>query len=111
RYSRARTFLADFSQAFSDADCVIATDIYSAGEAKPADLDGADVTAAIAEHHHTVTYQATLDDVATYLKNNLQSGDLVVFLGAGDLNKIIPDVLGHFDDQSAPDRQAEVVLR
>jgi UDP-N-acetylmuramate--alanine ligase len=110
RYSRTKTFLTEFSQAFGDADYVVATDIYSAGEAKPPDMSGASVAAAIAEHHSQLSYQETLVDVTDYLKTHLASGDLVVFLGAGDLNRIIPDVLSHFQ-QSTPDLPTEVALR
>jgi UDP-N-acetylmuramate--alanine ligase len=109
RYSRVQTFLAEFSQAFSDADCVIVTDVYSAGEAKPADMNGADVAAAIAEHHTLVSYQETLADVTAHLNATLKPSDLVIFLGAGDLNRIIPEVLRHFQS-STPDC-AEVALR
>jgi UDP-N-acetylmuramate--alanine ligase len=109
RYSRTLTFLEEFSQSFSEADCVIVTDVYSAGEAKPAHIQGADVAAAIAEHHTLVSYQETLADVTTHLKAVLKPGDLVIFLGAGDLNRIIPDLLSHFQ-QPTTDR-AEVALR
>jgi UDP-N-acetylmuramate--alanine ligase len=110
RYSRTMTFLEDFSQAFGDADCVIPMDIYSAGEARPPGVSGAGVAAAIAEHHPLVSYQETLSNVTTYLQENLKSGDLVVFLGAGDLNRIIPDLVSYFQE-STPGRQAEVALR
>jgi UDP-N-acetylmuramate--alanine ligase len=109
RYSRTLTFLEEFSRAFSDADCVIVTDVYSAGETKPVDMNGANVAAAIAEHHSMVSYQETLADVAAHLKATLKPGDLVIFLGAGDLNRIIPDLLNHFQ-QPAIDC-AEVALR
>ena len=110
RYSRTRTFLSEFSQAFGEADCVVTTDIYSAGEPQPADMNGASVAAAIAEHHPQVVYQKTLEDVESYLKANLVPGDLVVFLGAGDLNQIIPDLLSQLE-QSAPNAPTEVALR
>jgi UDP-N-acetylmuramate--alanine ligase len=110
RYSRTQTFLTEFSQAFGDADCVVATDIYSAGEARPPDMSGASVAAAIAEHHSQVSYQEALKDATTYLKANLTPGDLVIFLGAGDLNRIIPDLLCHFQ-QVTPDLPTEVALR
>ncbi len=111
RYSRTLTFLEEFSQAFSDADCVITTDVYSAGEPKPPGMDGGGVAAAIAEHHSTVCYQETLAEVATHLKATLKPGDLVVFLGAGDLNRIIPEVLSYFQQQSSTPDRAEVALR
>lgn len=109
RYSRIQTFLSDFSQSFADADCVIATDVYSAGEVKPPNMSGASVAAAIAEHHPQVVYQETLKDVTDYLKKNLMPGDLAVFLGAGDLNRIIPDVLAHL--QASAPTSSEVALR
>lgn len=100
------TFLEDFSQSFSDADCVIPTDVYSAGEVKPPGVSGAGVAAAIAEHHPLVSYQETLSNVTCYLQENLRSGDLVIFLGAGNLNQIIPDLVSHFQEPTP-----EVALR
>jgi UDP-N-acetylmuramate--alanine ligase len=109
RYSRVQAFLTEFSQSFGDADCVVATDIYSAGETKPANVSGSGVAAAIAEHHPQVSYQPTLTDVATYLKAQLRPSDLVIFLGAGDVNRVIPELLQHF--QQPTDLTAEVAVR
>ena len=110
RYSRALTFLEEFAESFGDADSVVVTDIYSAGEARPAHLEANVMETAIARHHAAVTYCPTHDDVMAHLQKNLQDGDLVIFLGAGDINKLIPPLLSHFQnlEQSAP---AEVVLR
>lgn len=95
RYSRTQTFLTEFSQSFKDADWVITTDIYSAGE--PAgQVTGQQVADAIALHHPHVTYQPTLQAVSTYLIETLAPGDLVLFLGAGNLNRVIPELLAHY---------------
>ncbi|NJM66039.1 MAG: UDP-N-acetylmuramate--L-alanine ligase [Acaryochloris sp. RU_4_1] len=110
RYSRVKTFLAEFSQSFPEADLVVVTDIYSAGEANPDNLQGQGVADAIALHHPTVTCQRTLANVVDFLQAHLQSGDVVLFLGAGDLNRIIPQVLAHY--QSLPcSPSPEVVLQ
>jgi UDP-N-acetylmuramate--alanine ligase len=93
RYSRTRCFLAEFSQSFTDADLVVVTDIYAASEPIDPNLSGATVVAAIAEHHPAVTYQPQLPDVQQFLIENLQSGDLALFLGAGNLNQIITPTL------------------
>ncbi|MEM9150896.1 MAG: UDP-N-acetylmuramate--L-alanine ligase [Cyanobacteria bacterium P01_F01_bin.3] len=93
RYSRIHTFLSEFSQAFKDADHVIVTDIYSAGEANQVGIDAQQVQAAIAQHHESVTLKASLDDIKQYLPQISQPGDLILFLGAGNLNSVIPDVL------------------
>ncbi|NCJ05704.1 UDP-N-acetylmuramate--L-alanine ligase [Synechococcales cyanobacterium C] len=97
RYSRIHTFLDDFSQSFGDADQVVVTDIYSAGESNHTRLNGDLVSQSIATHHPQVTYQPTLAEVSTYLEQHLQPGDLVIFLGAGSLNSIISDLVTFFE--------------
>ena len=89
RYSRTLKFLGEFSQSFADADVVVVTDIYAASEINDSKITGAQVAEAIASHHAQVYYQPTLKDVQLFLVNNLQSGDLAVFLGAGNLNQAI----------------------
>jgi len=40
-----------------------------------------------------VTYAPTLEQVEHYLRETLQPGDAVLFLGAGNLNRVIPRLL------------------
>jgi UDP-N-acetylmuramate--alanine ligase len=89
RYSRTLKFLEEFSHSFTDADVVIVTDIYAASEPNDGKITGEQVAKAIASHHAQVYYQQTLKDVQSFLVKNLQSGDLAVFLGAGNLNQAI----------------------
>lgn len=111
RYSRTHTFIEEFSQAFSDADVVVVTDIYSAGETDMDLITGRQVTDRIAEQHQgRVSYQPTLSDVTQYLCEQLQAGDLVIFLGAGNLNRTIPDVLSYFQKNEAGQTFDQVAL-
>ncbi|MEM7769374.1 MAG: UDP-N-acetylmuramate--L-alanine ligase [Cyanobacteria bacterium P01_A01_bin.37] len=96
RYSRTATFLEDFAQSFNEADLIVISDIYSAGEQKTYGMSGRVVAEAIAQHHPHVIYRPTLTDVEIFLKDALKSGDLVLFLGAGNLNKVIPDLLDFY---------------
>ncbi len=100
RYSRITTLLQEFAMAFGDADQVIVTDIYSAGEANPLGSTGGDVTSTIGEYHTQVTYAATLDDVKTKLATILRPGDLAIFLTAGNLNQVIPEVMDYQAEQA-----------
>jgi UDP-N-acetylmuramate--alanine ligase len=93
RYSRTLTFLAEFAQSFSHADVVVVSDIYSAGEANPGTITGQQLALAIANYHPEVHYQASLPEVSQFLNKLLIPGDLAIFLGAGNLNQIIPAVL------------------
>jgi UDP-N-acetylmuramate--alanine ligase len=89
RYSRTVKFLTEFSRAFDDADIVIVTDIYAAGEPNQDGITGIQVAEAIASNHPNVHYRPSLDSVQTFLVKQLKSGDLALFLGAGNLNQVI----------------------
>lgn len=94
RYSRTATFLEDFAKSFTDADLTVITDIYGAGEKNIANLTGETLQQAIAQHQGNVHYQPDLQSLPTWLIPQLQSGDLVLFLGAGNLNQVIANFLG-----------------
>ena len=93
RYSRTATFLEEFAQCFEQADVVIVTDIYSAGEANEVQIDGQTVVNTIKKYHDRVYYQPDLTKLPEFLANFLTSEDLTLFLGAGNLNQTIPQLL------------------
>jgi UDP-N-acetylmuramate--alanine ligase len=100
RYSRTEAFLDEFAQSFAEADLVILSDIYSAGESNVGRITGEQVADAITAHHPHVYYQPSVQSVGAFLKETLQPGDTALFLGAGNLNQIIPDVMGYFQPVS-----------
>ena len=94
RYSRTHTFLAEFAQAFKDADVVVTTDIYSAGEKNTFNVHGEDLATAIALNHDQVHYHPDVNSIPDFIKQKiLQPGDLAIFLGAGNLNQTIPQTI------------------
>ncbi|MEN9216459.1 MAG: UDP-N-acetylmuramate--L-alanine ligase [Gloeomargarita sp. HHBFW_bins_162] len=93
RYSRTASLLADFGPVFAEADVVITLDIYGAGEANPTGVTGEDFAQQVRQHHPHVTYAPTLEAVEHHLRELLQPGDAVLFLGAGNLNRVIPRLL------------------
>lgn len=105
RYSRTLAFLTEFSQAFTAADMVVSTDIYSAGEPDPGQISGQQLADLIAEHHPNVQYQPSLQSVTNFLQQSLKPGDLVIFLGAGNLNQIIPQVMAFHQNTAARSTQ------
>ncbi len=93
RYSRTLAFLEEFAESFTHADVVILTDIYSAGEPNLGQVSGEQLAAEVAKHHHLVNYQPTSDAVSDFLLQTLRPGDMALFLGAGNLNQVIPEVI------------------
>ncbi|HEY9637802.1 MAG TPA: UDP-N-acetylmuramate--L-alanine ligase [Coleofasciculaceae cyanobacterium] len=107
RYSRTLTFLQEFAESFGNADIVIITDIYSAGEANLGHITGEQVRDAIAAHHKNVYYSPTLESVSELLTKILRPGDLALFLGAGNLNQIIPKVMDFYQTtEKNPSRES-----
>ena len=93
RYSRTLTFLAEFAESFTHADLVVLTEIYSAGEPNLGQISGEQLAAEVAKQHPQVLYQPNLLLMSEYLLQTLRPGDLALFLGAGNLNQVIPEVI------------------
>ena len=86
RFTRLRDLMADFSRCFNDADVVIVADVYPAGEAPIAGVDRDALAAGIAaQGHPRVLRLASPADLPALIAGAAKRGDLVVFLGAGDI--------------------------
>ncbi len=95
RYSRTRDCFDEFATAFNDADLLVVTEIYAAGEDKIPGVDGRSLAQAIGAHgHRDVRFQGELDAIAQALAPDLAAGDLVITLGAGDVSSLGPRLLG-----------------
>ena len=100
RYSRTKTFLQEFALAFKDADAVVITDIYSAGEKNTFGISSSDLVKAIASYHSNIHYYPEVNSIENFLKKEiLQPGDLAMFLGAGNLNQAIPRTIELYSKQ------------
>jgi len=93
RYSRTAALLDDFGPALAQADHVVLTDIYSAGEdpIPGATLDA--LVAAVRRHVKApVDVAVRLDEVIPIVKRIAKPGDVVITLGAGSIGTL-PDRL------------------
>jgi UDP-N-acetylmuramate--alanine ligase len=88
RFTRLGHLMEDFSQAFNDADMVLVTPVYAAGE-QP--IDGVDAEALVEglkrRGHRSAATVADANALADVLAGVVQPGDMVVCLGAGDITK------------------------
>lgn len=88
-FSRTKDFYHDFGQSFFDADILIVTDIYPAREEPIPGVTGELVAnEARSLGHRHVVYIPDFKEVTDYLGRNIQDGDMVITLGAGDVWKI-----------------------
>jgi UDP-N-acetylmuramate--alanine ligase len=98
-FSRTRTLLDGFAQAFDQADHVLVTEIYAAREAAPKDGFGGQ-QAAQALHHPDVRFTPGLEDAQQELLAHLRSGDVVLVFSAGDADQLSGQVLAALQESS-----------
>lgn len=86
-FTRARTLRDKYALAFDDADVVLMPDLYPGRDIDRGDIHALDIVKRINEHSGNCIYLPTFDDIRQYLQKNWHSGDIVVTLGSGDVNK------------------------
>lgn len=110
RYSRTQLLFEEFTRAFNNADHVFVTDIYPAGEAPIRGVDAESLVSAICAHgHHSAHYVFDTAQLAQRIAAIAKPGDVVLSLGAGDINKALKlverEILAH-KTGSPPSRTA-----
>jgi UDP-N-acetylmuramate--alanine ligase len=88
-YTRTRDLAREFGSALSAADVVWISDVYPAREAPIEGVTGELVAAAArTAGAAAVNYAFTLDDLHRQLRTALQPGDVLVAMGAGDIDEM-----------------------
>jgi UDP-N-acetylmuramate--alanine ligase len=88
-YSRTRDFLGEFAESLFAADAVVVTDIYKAREESiPGVSAEAIVQKLSAAGHRDARYIAKKDEIAHVLLSQILPGDVIVVMGAGDINDV-----------------------
>jgi UDP-N-acetylmuramate--alanine ligase len=94
RYTRTKTLFDDFLTAFYEADVLVITDIYPAGEQEIAGVHSRHLFEGIREHgHRDVHYMSDRHEILQYLSTVIAPGDLVITLGAGDIYRVGEDLI------------------
>ncbi|MPY93669.1 MAG: UDP-N-acetylmuramate--L-alanine ligase, partial [Acidimicrobiia bacterium] len=103
RYSRVSALWRDFADAFLDADVVVLTDVYAAGEAPRPGVTGKLLVDAVLDAHPraVVAYLPHRADLVGYMAARARPGDVWLTLGAGDLTSVPDEVLPVLRDRVA----------
>lgn len=83
-YSRTAMLLSEFAEALSIADRVVLTEIMGSREKNTYNIYAKD----LAEKIDGCVWYSTFEEVAQYVADNAESGDLVITLGCGDVYKV-----------------------
>jgi UDP-N-acetylmuramate--alanine ligase len=95
RYTRTKFLLEEFSRSFDDADLLLVTDIYSAGEVPIVGVKGEALADAVRGRKSgpRVIFLSNQRDIVEYLLKITVPGDLVITLGAGNINQVAEELL------------------
>ena len=94
RYTRTRDLLGDFATAFNDADLVVLSEVYAAGEEPIPGVSGARLHEAVrACGHRDAWFVPDRSKLAQTLSDMVREGDLVLTLGAGDITHLGEELL------------------
>jgi UDP-N-acetylmuramate--alanine ligase len=88
-YSRTRHLARETAAALAQADVVAVTDVYAAREEPVAGVSGKLVVDALAELRPgmTIGWTPSVDDGARFLARRARPGDVVLTIGAGDVDR------------------------
>jgi UDP-N-acetylmuramate--alanine ligase len=94
RYTRTAELAEQFGRAFADADALVVTDVYGAGEAPVPGVSGLLIADAVRaqDPRLPVVYVPTWEELHRVVSSMVRPGDLCLTLGAGDLTTL-PDEL------------------
>ncbi|MCL1863559.1 MAG: UDP-N-acetylmuramate--L-alanine ligase [Defluviitaleaceae bacterium] len=92
-YTRTKNHLDDFAKAFSDADEIIIIPIYAAREPNDPTISSEILTERVKSNGGNAIFIENFDKASNYVKNNLNKGDMLLTMGAGDVFKIGDDLL------------------
>jgi UDP-N-acetylmuramate--alanine ligase len=94
RFSRVRDLFGEFCRCFHRADHVVVCPVYAAGEEPLEGLDHHKVAEGLRTHgQRSVVAVEDLDEAVKHLREEMKPGDIVITLGAGNVNRICDDLL------------------
>ena len=94
RYSRLSVLMDEFASSFKQADILLLTDIYPAGEKPIKGITGKALYEEVQKvGHENVYFEKDLGKIPDFVEKTAKPEDMVFVLGAGNINKVIPEII------------------
>ncbi len=92
-YTRTKSLMDEFGTALALADHMVLADIYAARETDTLGISSQTLQAKILENGTPCEYFDSFEKIENYFRENVQEGDLLITMGAGDVYKIGEDLV------------------
>ena len=94
RYTRLAHLMKEFATAFNQADILVLTEIYPAGENPIPGVSGKTLHEEVLQFgHRNVFFEPDMMAVPALIKKIARAEDIIMVLGAGNIYKIIPGII------------------
>ena len=100
RYSRLSFLMKKFATAFNQSDVLILTEVYSAGEDQVPGVSGQALFEEVSQFgHRDVHFEPDLARIPGLVASLAQPQDIIMIMGAGNINRIVPDVISALEEK------------
>jgi UDP-N-acetylmuramate--alanine ligase len=100
RYSRLSLLMDSFATAFNQADVLVVTEVYPAGETPLPGISGQVLYEEIRRFgHRDVHFEPSLKKVSRLLKRLARPGDIILAQGAGNITKAVPEIIAALEEK------------
>ena len=100
RYTRLSLLMDSFATAFNQADVLVITEIYPAGETPIAGVTGRALYEAVRQFgHKNVHFEPNLKKVPALIKRLARPGDIVLAQGAGNITRAVPEIVAALEEK------------
>lgn len=94
RYSRLSSLMKKFATSFNQADVLIITEVYPAGEKPIAGISGRVLFEETRQFgHKNIYFESDFSKIPHLITQVVKHEDMIFILGAGSINKIIPELI------------------
>ncbi len=87
-FTRTKELLNEFSNAFSNADLAIITEIYAAREFDDGSISSKDLVDKLIKNNVNAIYIKDFEDIVKYLKTVTKPNDIILTIGAGNITNL-----------------------
>ena len=101
RYSRLAHLMKEFATSFNQADILIVTEVYPAGENPLPGVTGKALFDEIRYFgHKNVHFEPKMEDIPARAASLAETDDMIFVMGAGPINRMIPDLIKKLEDRT-----------
>jgi UDP-N-acetylmuramate--alanine ligase len=98
RYTRLAKLMPQFATSFNQADVLVVTEVYPAGEDQIPGVTGKALFEEIRHFGHKhVRYEADLRKLPALVARLAEPADMILVLGAGNINRVIPGIIDRLE--------------